>query len=514
MRLVPRLPLPLRPRSKTKRATLPARSASCLPTLRFLSRGWAIPANEYARNRHNAGFIVADEIHAHYRFGPWNAKFEAFLSEGTLAGRKVYLLKPQTYMNNSGVSVGAALRFFKLPLSALVVIHDEIDLAAGKIKVKTGGGDAGQNGLRSITATLGPDYRRVRVGVGHPGEKSLVSAPCAAEFLQGRHRLAEAAGQGAMVEAAPLLAQDDDAGFMTKVALVDQAETRKQKARRKKAREKESRRIMGFKCGIVGLPNVGKSTLFNALTQTAAAQAANYPFCTIEPNVGDVAVPDPRLDTLAKIASSAEIIPTRITFVDIAGLVRGASKGEGLGNQFLATIREVDAVAHVLRCFEDDDITHVEGRIDPIGDAEVVETELMLADLESLEKRIKPLEKKANSGEKEAKEQLALMMKAVVLLREGKPARLAELSPEERGPYAQLGLMTAKPVLYVCQCRGRRGGRPATNIPSRWKKGQGRRRPRGGDLGQGGRGNRAAARTTSARISWIRSDWKSPGSIA
>ncbi|MGZ5929542.1 MAG: redox-regulated ATPase YchF [Rhizomicrobium sp.] len=207
---------------------------------------------------------------------------------------------------------------------------------------------------------------------------------------------------------------------------------------------------MGFKCGIVGLPNVGKSTLFNALTQTAAAQAANYPFCTIEPNVGDVAVPDPRLETLAKIAGSAEIIPTRITFVDIAGLVRGASKGEGLGNQFLATIREVDAVAHVLRCFQDDDITHVEGRIDPIGDAEVVETELMLADLESLEKRIKPLEKKANSGEKEAKEQLALMMKAVVLLREGKPARVAELSPEERAPYSQLGLMTAKPVLYVC----------------------------------------------------------------
>jgi GTP-binding protein YchF len=207
---------------------------------------------------------------------------------------------------------------------------------------------------------------------------------------------------------------------------------------------------MGFKCGIVGLPNVGKSTLFNALTQTAAAQAANYPFCTIEPNVGDVAVPDPRLEILAKIAGSQEIIPTRITFVDIAGLVRGASKGEGLGNQFLANIREVDAVAHVLRCFVDDDITHVEGKIDPISDAEIVETELMLADLESLEKRIKPLEKKANSGEKEAKDALALMMKAVSLLREGKPARRAELTADERGPYSQLGLMTAKPVLYVC----------------------------------------------------------------
>jgi ribosome-binding ATPase len=207
---------------------------------------------------------------------------------------------------------------------------------------------------------------------------------------------------------------------------------------------------MGFKCGIVGLPNVGKSTLFNALTETAAAQAANYPFCTIEPNVGDVAVPDPRLDKLAAIAKSAEIVPTRITFVDIAGLVRGASKGEGLGNQFLANIREVDAIAHVLRCFEDGDITHVEGRIDPVGDAETVETELMLADLESLERRVTPLEKKAKGGEKEAKEQLALMIKALALLRDGKPARLADLTPEERSPYSQLGLMTAKPVLYVC----------------------------------------------------------------
>jgi ribosome-binding ATPase len=207
---------------------------------------------------------------------------------------------------------------------------------------------------------------------------------------------------------------------------------------------------MGFKCGIVGLPNVGKSTLFNALTQTAAAQAANYPFCTIEPNVGDVAVPDPRLEKLAAIAKSAEIIPTRITFVDIAGLVRGASKGEGLGNQFLANIREVDAIVHVLRCFEDDDITHVEGKIDPVSDAETVETELMIADLESLEKRVVPIEKKAKSGEKESKEQFALMMKALVLLREGKPARLADLTPEEREPFRQLGLLTQKPVLYVC----------------------------------------------------------------
>jgi len=207
---------------------------------------------------------------------------------------------------------------------------------------------------------------------------------------------------------------------------------------------------MGFKCGIVGLPNVGKSTLFNALTQTAAAQAANYPFCTIEPNVGEVAVPDARLDRLAEIAKSAEVIPARMTFVDIAGLVRGASKGEGLGNQFLANIREVDAIAHVLRCFEDSDVTHVEGRIDPAGDAETVETELMLADLESLERRIVAVEKKARTGEKEARQQQLLMEKALSLLREGKPARAAELSAEEREAYRQLGLMTQKPVLYVC----------------------------------------------------------------
>ena len=207
---------------------------------------------------------------------------------------------------------------------------------------------------------------------------------------------------------------------------------------------------MGFKCGIVGLPNVGKSTLFNALTETAAAQAANYPFCTIEPNVGEVAVPDPRLDKLAGIAKSVEIIPTRLTFVDIAGLVRGASKGEGLGNQFLAAIREVDAIAHVVRCFEDSDITHVEGKIDPIADIETIETELMLADLDSLEKRIDPLEKKAKGGDKEARETVDLMRRTLALLREGKPARGLKRKPEEEKAFHMLGLMTSLPVLYVC----------------------------------------------------------------
>ena len=207
---------------------------------------------------------------------------------------------------------------------------------------------------------------------------------------------------------------------------------------------------MGFKCGIVGLPNVGKSTLFNALTQTAAAQAANYPFCTIEPNVGDVAVPDERLEKLAAIASSKEIIPTRLTFVDIAGLVRGASKGEGLGNQFLANIRECDAIAHVVRCFEDGDITHVEGRIDPLNDIETIETELMLSDLDSLEKRVFNLEKKARGGDKESKEALDLVTRCLALLREGKPARLADVSADERKTFEGLGPLSSKPVLYVC----------------------------------------------------------------
>ena len=209
---------------------------------------------------------------------------------------------------------------------------------------------------------------------------------------------------------------------------------------------------MGFNCGIVGLPNVGKSTLFNALTSTAAAEAANYPFCTIEPNVGRVSVPDPRLEALAAIARSAKIIPTQLEFVDIAGLVRGASKGEGLGNQFLANIREVDAIVHVLRCFESSDITHVEGSVEPLRDAETVETELMLADMDSLERRLTSLQKKAKGGDKEARQQAEVMEKALAVLTQGQPARTLTpgLNPEEREILRQLQLLTAKPVLYVC----------------------------------------------------------------
>ncbi len=207
---------------------------------------------------------------------------------------------------------------------------------------------------------------------------------------------------------------------------------------------------MGFKTGIVGLPNVGKSTLFNALTRTAAAQAANFPFCTIEPNVGEVAVPDERLDILAKIAGSKQIIPTRMTFVDIAGLVKGASKGEGLGNQFLANIRECDAIAHVVRCFEDPDVTHVEGRVDPIEDARTIETELMLADMESIEKRVQGLSRKVRGGDKEAIQQERLLKAALTALDQGQPARSVQVLDEDAKAWRMLQLLTAKPILYVC----------------------------------------------------------------
>ena len=257
---------------------------------------------------------------------------------------------------------------------------------------------------------------------------------------------------------------------------------------------------MGFTCGIVGLPNVGKSTLFNALTRTAAAQAANYPFCTIEPNTGEVAVPDPRLDAIAAIAKPAQIVPTRISFVDIAGLVRGASKGEGLGNQFLANIREVDAIVHVLRCFEGGDVTHVEGRVDPVADAETVNTELMLADLASLERRVTPLRKRAQTGDKEAKAEVALMDAALAVLDAGKPARTAEVPASEEKAFARPQPPHRQAGPLRRQCRGGLGRDRQRALGQGRGDGEGRgrrlRRHLGGDRGR----DRAAARRRAARV--------------
>ena len=315
--------------------------------------------------------MALDRIVERHGFGPWRPRFKGLLAEGRIGDSRILALKPMTYMNASGQSVQAALGFFKLEPQAITVFHDELDLIPGKVRVKQGGGAAGHNGLRSIDQMLGsPDYRRVRLGIGHPGHKDRVFGYVLGDF-PAADRSWLVPFLDAVADRAPKLAEKP-AG----------------RVHVRRHRRHAEGIVMGFNRGIVGLPNVGKSTLFNALTATIAAQAANYPFCTIEPNVGRVAVPDKRLGALAAIGKSAKIIPTSLEFVDIAGLVRGASKGEGLGNQFLANIRETDAIIHVLRCFEDSDITHVEGSIDPVRDAEVVETELMLADLESLEKRL------------------------------------------------------------------------------------------------------------------------------
>ncbi len=261
---------------------------------------------------------------------------------------------------------------------------------------------------------------------------------------------------------------------------------------------------MGFKCGILGLSNVGKSTLFNALTATAAAQASNYPFSTIEPNVGEVMVPDPRLEVLAKLAKSAKIKPTRLTFVDIAGLISGASRGEGLGNQFLAHVREVDAIAHVVRCFVDANVAHVAGAIDPVADIDTIETELMLADLDSLERRVDGLGKKAKGGDKdaqEARETLDLANRALALLRDGKPARLVERRPEEEKAFRMLGLLTALPVLYVCNVDEAAAATGNDFLaPGRGARQSGRRGLRR-HLGEDRGGNRRAGAERARRIS-------------
>ena len=342
------------------------------------------------------------------------------------------------------------MRFLKVPLDRMVVFHDELDLAPGRVRMKKGGGAGGHNGLRDIDAHVGNDYRRVRIGIGHPGHKDLVLHWVLRDFEPDERD----PKTGWVPKVLRALAEESallvEGGAKADETLHEPGGASRAASRSPGATGHRKSKIMGFNCGIVGLPNVGKSTLFNALTATQAAQAANYPFCTIEPNVGRVAVPDPRLDKLAAIAELGQDHP------DPARVRRHRRPGEGRlarakgwATSSSANIREVDAIAHVLRCFEDGDVTHVEGTVDPVRDAEIVETELMLADLDSLEKRLPNLEKRAKGGDKEAAAEAPVVKKALDALREGRPAREADAHGRGAAGVRQLQLMTAKPMMYV-----------------------------------------------------------------
>ena len=398
--------------------------------------GLGNPGPRYAGHRHNVGFMAVDEIVRRRVFSPWRTRFNGEVAEGHLGGERTLILKPMTFMNESSKAVGEAVRFLKIPLDRVVVFHDELDLAPGRIRMKKGGGAGGHNGLRDIDAHVGKDYRRVRIGIGHPGHKDLVLHWVLRDFEPDERDPKDGwlpKVLGALADESALLAEGGakaDERYMSRVAHL--APPPKPPSRRVESVK------MGFNCGIVGLPNVGKSTLFNALTATQAAQAANYPFCTIEPNVGRVAVPDPRLDKLAghRELGQDHQHPARVRRHRRPGEGRVA-RAKGLGNQFLANIREVDAIAHVLRCFEDCDVTHVSGGVDPVRDAEIVETELMLADLDSLEKRLPNLEKRAKGGDKEAAAEAPVVKKAL----DGPARRQARargrLTDEERPVFAR-----------------------------------------------------------------------------
>ena len=348
-------------------------------------------------------------------------------------------------MNLSGRAVAALARFFAIAPAEILVAHDELDLLPGEAKMKFGGGNAGHNGLRDIDAQLGTsEFWRLRLGIGHPRD-SAIPQQDVVDYVLRPPFAAERAEIGAAIDRAlaawPAIASGDFERAMLLLHTKD---------------GKTQGHEMSLKCGIVGLPNVGKSTLFNALTKAGIA-AENYPFCTIEPNVGIVEVPDPRLAALAAIARPEKVIPATVEFVDIAGLVAGASKGEGLGNQFLANIRETDAIAHVVRCFEDDNVVHVAGKVNPISDIETIDTELALADLAAVEKQLSKYEKLARSGgDKEAQRIVAALKKVEAVLDQGSPARAADLYAEERDVLRPFFLLTMKPTMYVANV-GERG---------------------------------------------------------
>ena len=405
--------------------------------------GLGNPGPEYQATRHNAGFWFVDLLAREHGGSFAHArKLQGETAEVRIAGRRMRLLKPMTQMNSERRIRQAAVSYYKIPVEHVLVAYDELDFLPGRAQLKFDGSGAGHNGVGSVIEHVGTKFWRLRFGVGHPRDRRSGKAPrrdrSRARARGARGRRAILATIGEAVKLVPVMSRGRRGA---------REESPAPRSPRPRAARRASR-LMGIKCGIVGLPNVGKSTLFNALT-ASEIPAENYPFCTIDPNVGVVTVPDPKLDAIAEIVKPEKVVPTVVEFVDIAGLVAGASQGQGLGNQFLAHIRETHAIAHLVRCFENDDITHVAGKVNPLHDIEIIDTELMLADLDTVQKMFQRADRAAKTNEKAAVARRDGLKKLQDALESGQPARTVVLDEREAAELKDLHLITAKPVMYI-----------------------------------------------------------------